>query len=164
MEFKDVASVSGKSGLYKVLKPTRTGVILESMDESKSKLVTSLNARVSILDEVSIYTNTKEGSVSLKEVLRKIYKEFDSDPGVDAKSSPEELKAFLKFILPDFDENRVYPSDIKKLVQWYKTLYVQAPELLKEEVKKEKPKKSVKKKKESGKTVKKKAAKKGGSK
>ena len=145
MEFKDVASVSGKSGLYKVLKPTRTGVILESMDESKTKMVTSLNARVSILDEVSIYTNTKEGSVALKEVLRKIYKEFDSDPGVDAKSSPEELKSFLKFIQPDFDENRVYPSDIKKLVQWYKTLYVQAPELLKEEEKKVKKEKKPKK-------------------
>ena len=101
MEFKDVASVSGKGGLYKILKPTRSGVILESLDEKKSRMVTGLDARVSVLDEISIYTNTKDGSVPLKDVLKKIFKEFADDPGIDSKSSPEELKAFLKHILPE---------------------------------------------------------------
>lgn len=138
MEFKDVAAVSGKSGLFKIVKPTRNGVILETMDDKKSRMVSGMDARVSVLDEISIYTNTKDGSVPLKEVMIKIYKEFQDDPGIDTKSSPEELKAFLKHILPDFDETRVYNSDIKKLITWYKTLCSQAPELLKVEKKKEK--------------------------
>jgi len=148
MEFKDIASVSGKGGLFKVLKPTRTGVILESMDEAKSKLVTSLNSRVSLLDEISVYTHGKEGSVPLKDVLRKIYKEFKDDPGVDNKSAADELKSFLKFILPDFDEQKVYVSDIKKIVQWYKALLKYAPELLVEEEKKSTKKKKTKSAKE----------------
>lgn len=144
MEFKDVASVSGKGGLFKVLKPTRTGVILESMDEAKTKLVTSISSRVSLLDEISIYTHSKEGSIPLKDVFHKINKEFGEDPGVDNKSTPDELKAFLKFIIPDFDEEKVYVSDIKKIVHWYSILLKYAPELLAEQEKKTKKKKEKK--------------------
>jgi len=144
MEFKDIATVTGKGGLFKVLKPTRTGVILESMDEAKTKLIAGMNTRVSLLDEISIYTHGKEGSVPLKDVMQKIHKEFNNDPGVDGKSSPDELKAFLKFILPDYDEERVYVSDIKKLVVWYGTLLRYTPELLTEEKKEVKKKKTKK--------------------
>ena len=128
MELKDIASVSGKGGLFKVVSPTKSGVILESMDESKSKLVASSNQRISILSEISIYTNTKEGSTPLLEVFQKIKKDFGDDLGIDAESDGSELKAFLKSVLPEFDESRVYVSDIKKLVKWYGILLKQAPE------------------------------------
>jgi hypothetical protein len=129
MELKDIASISGKGGLFKVVSPTKSGVILESLDEAKSKLVASSNQRISILSEISIYTTTKEGSTPLLEVFQKIKKEFDNDPGVDAESDGSELKAFLKSVLPEFDESRVYVSDIKKLVKWYTILLKQAPEV-----------------------------------
>lgn len=130
MDLKEIASVSGKGGLFKIVKPTRTGVILESMDEKASRLVATANHRISVLKEISVYTNTSEGSVPLEEVFQTIYKEFGDDPGIDSSSSPEELKAFLQHILPDYDRDRVYVSDIKKMVSWYKILLTYAPESL----------------------------------
>lgn len=130
MDLKEIASVSGKGGLFTIVKPTRTGVILESMDEKGSRLVATANHRISVLKEISVYTNTSEGSVPLEEVFQTIYKEFGDDPGIDSSSSPEELKAFLQHVLPDYDRDRVYVSDIKKMVSWYKILLTYAPETL----------------------------------
>ena len=130
MEFKDIATVSGKGGLFRVVKPAKTGVILESLDEKKAKLITGMQHKVSVLSEISIYTTGQEDSVPLEIVLRKIKEEFDEDPGVDKNSDPEELKSFLAHILPDYDRERVYVSDIKKLVSWYLIINKQAPELL----------------------------------
>lgn len=128
MNFGEIAAVAGKGGLFKVLKPSKAGVILESLDEKKSKLVVGADARVSILSEISIYTNTQEGSTPLIEVMRKIHEEFEGDTGLDKNSDPEELKSFLKHILPDYDEDRVYVSDIKKLITWYNHLAKIDPE------------------------------------
>ncbi len=130
MELKDLASVSGKGGLFKVLKPGKAGMILESLDDTKTRIVASATTKISLLDEISIYTRTKEGTTPLVDVLRKIQKEFDGDLGVDGNSDPSELKAFMKSVLPDFDEERVYVSDIKKLVKWYLAIRVAAPEIL----------------------------------
>ena len=129
MKFEDIASVAGKGGLFKVLKPSKSGVIIESMDEKKSKLVVGADARVSILSEISIYTYSDEGSEPLEAVMKKIHSEFDGDTGLDKNSNPDELKAFLKHILPEYDEDRVYVSDIKKLVTWYNNLSEKQPEL-----------------------------------
>ena len=129
MTLSDIASVSGKGGLFKVLSPTKSGVILESLDASKTRLVASSNQRISILSEISIYTTTKEGSTPLIEVFKKIKADFANDIGVDAESEASELKAFLKSVLPEFDESRVYVSDIKKLVKWYSILFSIAPEV-----------------------------------
>ena len=133
LKFEDIASVSGKGGLFKVLKPSKSGVILESLDEQKKKLVVGADARVSILSEISIYTHTREGSTPLLEVFKTIREEFGEDTGLDKNSDGEELKSFLKHILPDYDEERVYVSDIKKLVSWYNKLAQIAPEIFLEE-------------------------------
>jgi hypothetical protein len=138
MTLDDIATISGKGGLFKVFKPAKSGVILESLDESKTKVVATPNHRLSILSEISIYTTTKEGTATLIDVLKKINKEFGDDLGLDAEADPSELKSFLKSILPEYDENRVYVSDIKKLVRWYTILQKYAPEILTEtEAKKE---------------------------
>lgn len=133
MELSEIASIAGKGGLYKITKPTRSGVIVESLDEKKQKLVASASNRISVLKEISIYTTDQEGSIALENVLKKIKEEFDEDLGVNSSSNPEELKAFMKHIVPDYDQNRVYVSDIKKLISWYNILYKQAPEVLKPE-------------------------------
>jgi len=138
MDLKEIASISGKGGLFKVVKPTRTGVILESIDEKRQKIVASIHHKVSLLDEISIFTHSKEGSQPLIDVLRKIYSEFSDDPGVDGKSSKDELISFMKYILPDFDEDRVYHSDIKKLISWYLILVKNYPELFKKQKKQKK--------------------------
>ena len=131
MKLSEIASVSGKGGLYKVVASTKSGLILESLDEAKAKLVATGNQRISILHEISIYTNTKEGTVNLGDVLKKINESFGEDPGIDSDADPSELKSFMKSILPEYDEDRVYVSDIKKLVKWYGLITKYAPEILK---------------------------------
>lgn len=130
MTLSEIATVAGKGGLYKVVAPTKSGVILESIDEAKTKLVATSTHKLSLLNEISIYTTTKEGTVALADVLKKIKEEYGDDPGVDGNSDSAELKSFLKSILPEFDESRVYTSDIKKLVKWYEILLKHAPEVI----------------------------------
>ena len=130
MTLAEIATVSGKGGLFKVVAPTKSGVILESLDETKTKVVASANNRLSLLNEISIYTTTREGTAPLEDVLKKIYNEFGNDPGVDSEADGNELKSFLKSVLPEFDESRVYVSDIKKLVKWYSLILKYAPEVI----------------------------------
>jgi len=130
MELRDLASISGKGGLYKVGRPGKGGMLLESLDEAKTKIVAGANNRLSLLEEISIYTRTKEGTTPMGTVLKKIRKDFNTDLGVDANSEPSELKAFMKSVLPEYDESRVYVSDIKKLVKWYGIICQYAPEVL----------------------------------
>jgi len=132
MELTEIASISGKGGLFKVIKPGNSGVLLESLDSAKTRLVANAAQRMSLLSEISIYTTTKEGTIALPEVLKKINKDFGSDLGVDANSEANELKSFLKSVLPDYDQDRVYVSDIKKLVKWYGILQEHAPEVFTE--------------------------------
>lgn len=131
MNLSEIASITGKGGLFHILKPTRGGVIVETLDEQKKKMVLGASHRVSVLKEVSIYTTDSEGSVPLEVIFQKIYEEFGDDPGVESSSDIEELKAFLQHVLPQYDEDRVYPSDMKKLINWYNILYKFAPEVLK---------------------------------
>lgn|SRR5690606_25113799 len=133
MTLAEIATLSGKGGLFKVVAPTKSGVILESLDETKTKIVATTSNKLSLLNEISIYTTTKEGTVALADVLKKINKEFGTDLGVDANSDAAELKSFLKSILPEYDETRVYVSDIKKLIKWYEIISKYAPEITQEE-------------------------------
>lgn len=130
MTLAEIATVSGKGGLFKVVAPTKSGVILESLDEAKTKVVASANNRLSLLNEISIYTTTREGTAPLEQVLKKIYQEFGNDPGVDSEAEGSELKSFLKSVLPEFDESRVYVSDIKKLLKWYSLILKFAPDVI----------------------------------
>ncbi|MGL1886687.1 MAG: DUF5606 domain-containing protein [Reichenbachiella sp.] len=132
MDFNDIATVSGKGGLFTVVAPTKGGVILESLDEQKKKLAVNMNSKVSILGEISIYTTDAEGASPLAVVMKKIHAEFDGDTGLSSSSDADELKSFLKHVLPEYDQERVYVSDIKKLVTWYNLLSVSHPALFEE--------------------------------
>lgn len=140
MDLKDIAAVSGKGGLFKVIKPTRTGVILETIDEQKNKLIANANNRISLLKEISVYTTSKESSLPLEDVFRTIYQKFGVNLTINPKSSEQELRSFLEGIVPDYDTERVYNSDIKKIVNWYSILIEFYPEIFnkpKEEAKPE---------------------------
>jgi len=153
MELQDIAHISGKSGLHRILKPTRSGVIVESLDEKKTKQVVGTQNRVSVLKEISIYTTDKDGSVLLENVLEKIFAKYNSTIPVTPESTTAEQGKFLESILPNYDKARVYNSDIKRLITWYGLLVKNAPELfikpveeVKEEVVKEEEVKTEKKK------------------
>lgn len=96
-------------------------------------MVVSANQRISVLDEISIYTHTKEGSTPLIDVFRAIYQEYGKEEALDNDATNAEYLAFFKTILPDYDQDRVYASDIKKVVRWYYILLKQAPKLIAED-------------------------------
>lgn len=129
MDLKDIASISGKGGLFKVVKPTRNGVILESIDAAKHKLIANSNTRVSLLKEISVYTSGKESSILLEEVYKRIFSKYGKQLPLDSKASERELSSFLEEILPEYDKDKVYNSDIKKLVSWYLLLANFNPEV-----------------------------------
>jgi len=127
---KEVANVSGKGGLFRILKPSRAGVIVESLDEKREKSLIGPTARVSVLKDVSIFTEGEQESVPLADVFLKIKEVHGEQVGLQIKSaSDKDLIEFLNEILPDFDRSRVYVSDIKKVITWYNLLAKYVPEL-----------------------------------
>jgi len=119
MDLKEIMSISGHSGLFRFVSQGRNGIIVESFTDKKRMFVNA-SQKVSSLSDIAIFTDGEE--VPLKDVMKKIH---ESDPGQqapDPKSSPENLKQFMAKILPEYDRNRVYVSDIKKLVSWYNSL------------------------------------------
>ncbi len=130
MEFKDIASLSGKNGLFLVVKPTRNGVILESLDIEKKRIVTSPNSKLSILGDISIYLEDSKDNLPLEEVMFKVKEKYNDQLPIDSKSDPEKLKKFMGELLPNYDKEKVYVSDIKKLVLWYSIILKEAPSVL----------------------------------
>jgi Domain of unknown function (DUF5606) len=129
MTLKEIAAISGKPGLFRIVKPTRTGVIIESLDASKKRDIASAQAKVSLLNEITVYTTTAEGSVPLRDLLKKAFELFPDGNGLTGKSEGADLQDFMAQIAPDFDRERVYNSDIKKIAVWYNTLLQVAPEV-----------------------------------
>ena len=119
MSLEKVLSISGKPGLYKMTKQTRSGFLAESLLDQK-KISVSARHNVSLLTEIAIYTLTQE--VPLREIFQKIATKEDGKQTISHKVPKLELEEFFFGILPDYDEDRVYPSDIKKVVQWYNLL------------------------------------------
>jgi hypothetical protein len=127
---KEIANVSGKGGLFRILKPSRAGVIVESLDEKREKTLIGPTARVSVLKDVSIFTDGEEESAPLADVFLKIREEHGEEVTLQPKTaSDKELIEFLNKILPDFDRSKVYVSDIKKIISWYNLLSKYTPEL-----------------------------------
>lgn len=127
---KEIANVSGKSGLYRILKPSRAGVIVEGLDEKKEKTLIGPTARVSVLKDVSIFTDGEFESVPLADVFLKIKEVHGEEVALVVKTaSDKDLIEFLNEILPDFDRSKVYVSDIKKIITWFNLLSKYVPEL-----------------------------------
>ena len=127
---QEVANISGKPGLYRIVKPGRAGVIVETLDAKKKKELIPVNAKVSVLKDISIYTEQYDKSVPLADLFLKIRELFGTQVEMDLKSAnATELFDFMAKILPDFDRERVYSSDVKKIVQWYNILSAELPVL-----------------------------------
>ncbi len=119
MSLEKVLAIAGKPGLYKLKSQTRAGFLAESLLDGKTINVSGRH-NVSLLSEIAIYTLTEE--LPLREVLKKIYDKEGGKEAISHKASKEELEEFFFSVLPDYDEDRVYASDIKKVVQWYNML------------------------------------------
>ncbi|MDG5798739.1 DUF5606 domain-containing protein [Marinilabiliaceae bacterium ANBcel2] len=113
---KDILAISGQPGLFKLVSQARNSIIVESLRDGKKSPAYS-TSRISALEDISIYTD--EGDVILSDIFIKI---FESDMDVDPKSDGKTLKSEFQKVLPDYDEERVYVSDIKKIFSWYKIL------------------------------------------
>jgi len=139
MDLKDIMSISGKSGLFKSIAQTKNGLIVESLNDKK-RFPVYISDKVSALEDISIFTTDKD--MPLKEVMDLIYKKESGGPCIDTKSDDAKLKKYFEEVLPSYDKERVYVSDIKKLFSWYNNL--QSLGLLKmEEKKEESPEKEV---------------------
>lgn len=119
VNLKDIASIAGMSGLYRIVSPTRSGVIIETLDDKASRLVAQSKHRISLLHEISIYTEDAEVTVPLAEVFERIRQKYGQELTITSKASNAELHSFIQAIIPDYDRARVYVSDIKKMVSWY---------------------------------------------
>ena len=117
-----ILAISGKPGLFRLVSRGNRNLIVETLDAQKKRMPAFSADKVISLADIAMYTNEKE--VPLREVLKSIKeKENGKVASIDyGKASKEELYTFLGEVLPNFDRDRVYPSDIKKLVQWYNIL------------------------------------------
>lgn len=119
VNLKDIASVAGMSGLYRIVSPTRSGVIIETLDDKASRIVAQSKHRISLLHEISIYTEDAEVTVPLAEVFDRIRQKYGPELALNSKAGNAELQSFIAEIIPDYDQSRVYVSDIKKIISWY---------------------------------------------
>lgn len=128
---KQIANVAGYSGLYRILKPGRAGVIVESLDDKKAKTMMGPTARVSVLNDISIYVDddSEEKSVSLGDVLLAVREKYNDKLPTDTKGSNDALADFMASVVPTYDRDRVRTADIKKLLSWYTILSQFAPEV-----------------------------------
>lgn len=119
MDLSGIISISGRPGLYKVIAQGKNSIIVESLTDKK-RFPAYATDRISALEDISIYTY--EGDKPLKEIFADIYAKQDGKEAPSHKEDVSVLQAYILEIIPDYDEERVYPSDIKKLVQWYNML------------------------------------------
>ena len=119
MKLKEILTVPGMSGLFKMIATTKSGFIVESLTDGKRMPVTSTQ-RVSALGDIFIYRNSEE--MPLAEVFKKMKESEGEKPAVSPKDNEEALKKYFKKLIPDFDESRVHASHIKKMLAWYEIL------------------------------------------
>ncbi len=121
MALDKILSIGGKPGLYKLLTQTRSGFVGESLLDGK-RISVGIRNNVSVLSEIAIYTLEEE--VPLREVFQKIKdKEKGGKTSIGHKDEKIKLEEYFFEILPNYDEDRVYASDIKKIIQWYNILH-----------------------------------------
>ena len=119
MEFNKIIAVTGKPGLFEVVSQTKTGVIVESLADKKRFPVVSTQ-NISMLENIAIYTYEEE--VLLLSVFKTIFEKEEGKECISHKESSKNLVAYFSEVLPQYDEERVYTSNIKKVIQWYNIL------------------------------------------
>ncbi len=117
---KGILAISGQPGLFKVLSEGKNGVIVESLLTGTKQTVFA-SAKMSTLEDIAIYTTHED--FPLKQVFKKISDQENGGSAIQSNAKPEELKKYFGKVLPDYDKERVYVSDIKKVLTWYNLLH-----------------------------------------
>ena len=120
INLKDILSISGKGGLYKYIAQARNGIVVESIDDKK-RHVEPATARISSLEDIAIFTSEEE--VPLSDIFFLIHEKTGGGKAISHKSPGQDLKDQFEELVPDYDPERVYVSDIKKVFQWYNQLH-----------------------------------------
>ncbi len=121
MSLDKILSIGGKPGLFKLLTQTRSGFVAESLLDGK-KVTVGMSSNVSVLSEIAIFTLEEE--LPLRAVFQKIKeKENGGKTAIGHKEDKLKLEEYFFDVVPNYDEDRVYPSDIKKVIQWYNLLH-----------------------------------------
>lgn len=119
VKLKELLAISGYSGLFRFISQGRQGVIVESLTDGKRTLIPA-SARVSAIADIAVFTQTEE--IPLKDVLKKIEALENGGPAINNKSADKEIRSYFEKVLPELDKERVYNSDIKKIIGWYNLL------------------------------------------
>ncbi len=119
MNIDKIVSIAGKPGIFEIKSQTKGGIIVESLQDKKRFPVNSLQS-ISALSDIAIYTHEEE--VPLRDVLLNMYKKENGAVAIEHTSDAKKLKEYFAEVLPNYDEERVYTSNIKKVVQWYNIL------------------------------------------
>lgn len=120
MEYRQIVSVTGLGGLYQLMSTKNDGAIVRSLVDKSVKFVSARIHHITPLESIEIYTTGE--NVRLHEVLEKIKENDGAVKELNSKKDDKATKAYFKTVLPDFDEERVYTSDIKKILKWYDIL------------------------------------------
>jgi hypothetical protein len=120
MDLTKILAISGKPGLYRMLSQTKTGFVVESLADGK-RFPVFAHERVSSLEEISIFT-TGEEDIPLKDVFRKFSETLEGKPGPDSKSDNAAVRKLFEKAIPNYDQEKVYISDMKKAIAWYSIL------------------------------------------
>ncbi len=119
MDLKDLMAISGYPGLFRFISQGRNAIIVESL-EDKKRMSAYSTSKISTLEEIAVFTETEE--LPLTEVFKRMYGHSGGRKVLSSKSSNEEIKAFFQEVLPEYDKERVYLSDMKKIIHWYNLL------------------------------------------
>lgn len=120
MKLDKIIAIGGKPGLFKLLTKTKSGFVTESLTDGK-RLTVNLRNQVSVLSEISVFTLEEEKPLTeVFELLRQ--KEQGNTTSISHKADKLALEEYFFEVLPNYDEDRVYPSDIKKIIRWYNIL------------------------------------------
>ncbi len=135
-----IMAISGRPGLYRMITQAKNGVVVESMADGK-RFTAFAHERISTLEEISVFTSGED--LPLKQVFKMISEKLTGAPAIDPKSEQTDLKTYFAEFVPEYDSERVYPSDIRKILTWYNILVenqmLDFTEEEKEEEKKEEP-------------------------
>jgi hypothetical protein len=129
MDLKDFIAIKGKGELFRVMVKTAKGIIVESLNESKTKFKVQPNLSVLLLYDITIFSNDNS-DLYLRTVFMNIYKKDGLKISIDVKDDSYKLREYFKEVVPTHDEEKVYISDIKKILKWYMILAEYYPDVI----------------------------------
>ncbi len=130
IDLKDIVSISGYRGLFKSIKPTRHGLMVESLDDQKKRSIKQpQDHEMATLEDIGVYTTGKAETLPLSAILWRLHAEFAALVHTDLYDTPDKLCTLMGRIVPNYDPKRVHVSNIKKIIHWYNILVKHTPEL-----------------------------------